>query len=91
MAPDEIVVDQGRHGLWFFVIDSGEAEVVRDGRRTSVLGPGQYFGEAAVLRQVPQPATVRALMLSRSPTSLSVRPILARRSTSTSRSVSPLG
>ena len=57
----EIIVEQGRHGLWFFVIDSGEAEVERDGVRTGLLGAGQYFGEAAVLRQVPQPATVRAL------------------------------
>lgn len=57
----EIVVEQGRHGLWFFVIDSGEAELVRDGVRTGLLGAGQYFGEAAVLRQVLQPATVRAL------------------------------
>jgi len=57
----EVIVEQGRHGLWFFVIDSGEAEVLRDGRHAEVLSPGQHFGEAAVLRQVLQPATVRAL------------------------------
>jgi Lon-like protease len=56
----EVVVEQGHHGLWFFVIDRGEAEVVRDGVCTGMLGPGQHFGEAAVLRQVLQPATVRA-------------------------------
>jgi len=57
----EVVVEQGRHGLWFFVIEAGRAEVVRNGVCTGVLGPGEYFGEAAVLRQVLQPATVRAL------------------------------
>ena len=36
----EIIVEQGRHGLWFFVIDSGEAEVERDGVRTGLLGAG---------------------------------------------------
>jgi hypothetical protein len=57
----DVVVEQGRHGLWFFLIESGRAEVVRDGRPAGHLGPGQHFGEAAVLRQVPQPATVRAV------------------------------
>jgi hypothetical protein len=57
----EVIVEQGRHGLWFFVIDSGEAEVLRDGWGKGLLGPGQHFGESAVLRQVLQPATVRAL------------------------------
>jgi len=57
----EVVVEQGRHGLWFFVIDRGEAEVLHDGVLTGLLGPGQHFGEAAVLRQEVQPATVRAL------------------------------
>ena len=56
----DVVVEQGRHGLWFFMIDSGRAEVVRNGVCTGVLGPGDHFGEAAVLRQVLQPATVRA-------------------------------
>jgi PDZ domain-containing secreted protein len=57
----EVVVEQGRHGLWFFMIESGRAEVVHNGVCIGVLGPGDYFGEAAVLRQVLQPATVRAV------------------------------
>ena len=61
VAAGDILVEQGRHGLWFFLIHSGRAEAVRSGRRVDELGPGRYFGEAAVLRQVPQPATVRAL------------------------------
>jgi CRP-like cAMP-binding protein len=57
----DVIVEQGRHGLWFFVIERGRAEVVHDGRTAGVLGPGQFFGEAAVLRQVLQPSTIRAL------------------------------
>jgi Lon-like protease len=61
VAAGDVLVEQGRHGLWFFLIHSGRAEAVRNSRRVSELGPGNWFGEAAVLRQVPQPATVRAV------------------------------
>jgi hypothetical protein len=61
VAAGDVLVEQGRHGLWFFMIEEGHAERVRNGRVEEVLGPGQYFGEDAVLRQVTQPSTVRAL------------------------------
>jgi predicted MFS family arabinose efflux permease len=50
------VVREGDPGEDFYVIDSGEAEVL--GRR---LGPGESFGEIALLRDVPRTATVRAV------------------------------
>ena len=61
VAAGDVIVEQGRHGLWFFMIEEGRAERIRDGCIVEILGPGHYFGEAAVLRQVLQPATVRAL------------------------------
>ena len=44
-----------------YVITDGEVEVVRGGRRLAVLGPGDYFGEMAMLSDAPRNAEVRAL------------------------------
>ena len=48
-----IVVAQGDVGDRYFVIESGEVEVVGDGRVIATLGPGQGFGEIALLRPGP--------------------------------------
>jgi MFS family permease len=54
-------VSQGAVGDRFFVIRSGRATVEIDGAETGELGPGEFFGEIALLRDVPRTATVRAL------------------------------
>ena len=43
------VVQEGETGHEFYVIMSGEAVVRRGGRNVAVLGPGDYFGELALL------------------------------------------
>jgi MFS family permease len=55
------VFAQGDPGDRFYAIADGEAAVEVDGARTSTLGRGGFFGEIALLRDVPRTATVRAL------------------------------
>jgi MFS family permease len=56
----ETVFEQGDLGDRYFVIESGEVEVVGDGRVIATLGPGQGFGEIALLRVGRRTATVRS-------------------------------
>ena len=53
---DEVDIPEGRQLMTqdalayeFFVIEDGHAQVIRDGERISLLGPGDFFGEIALL------------------------------------------
>jgi CRP/FNR family transcriptional regulator, cyclic AMP receptor protein len=66
-ASDEItvkagseLVKEGSVGHEFFLILSGQATVRRNGRKVATLGPGNYFGEMALLDRGPRSATIVA-------------------------------
>ena len=54
------VFRQGDPADRFYVIETGAADVLGDGRLLTTLGPGDGFGEIGLLRRVPRTATVRA-------------------------------
>ncbi len=59
-APGETIAREGESGVGFFVIEEGEARVTVGGRDVGRLGPGDYFGEIALIADTDRTATVTA-------------------------------
>jgi len=52
------LIKEGAPGREFFVLVDGTVEVSREGRTIDTAGPGDFFGEMALLTEQPRNATV---------------------------------
>jgi CRP/FNR family transcriptional regulator, cyclic AMP receptor protein len=56
----DTVTAEGSSGVGFFIIESGSAKVTVGGEDRRRLGPGDYFGEVALLNESARTATITA-------------------------------
>ena len=56
----EVITTEGRSGIGFFLIEDGNATVSLRGEIVRTLGPGDHFGEIALIDEGPRSATVTA-------------------------------
>jgi CRP-like cAMP-binding protein len=61
VAAGKSLCREGDTGREFFVLVEGEVEVTRAGERLGSLGPGDFFGEIALVEHTPRTATVTAV------------------------------
>jgi CRP-like cAMP-binding protein len=56
----QALAEEGHGGVGFFIIEDGQARVTVGGQEVGRLGPGDYYGEIALIAETPRTATVTA-------------------------------
>jgi CRP/FNR family cyclic AMP-dependent transcriptional regulator len=59
LPADKVLIREGERGREFFVLLEGEAEVTRKGKELATRGAGEFFGEIALVSNLPRTATVK--------------------------------
>ena len=59
----DLIIQQGDPGNKFYILEEGDCEVVVDGAVVAQMGPGQAFGELALMYNCPRAATIRAVSM----------------------------
>jgi CRP-like cAMP-binding protein len=79
----DTVTQEGAGGVGFFVVESGQADVNVGGETKGSVGPGDYFGEIALINESPRTATLTARtdMLCYGMTPWDFRPLVETNST----------
>lgn len=61
----DVIVRQGDKSFGLYIVVEGKVDVEKAGKTVATLGPGQFFGEMALLDEEPRTATVKAAARSR--------------------------
>ena len=79
----DTMTQEGAAGVGFFVVEEGEADVTVSGESRGTVGPGDYFGEIALINESPRTATLtaRSDMLCYGMTPWDFRPLVETNST----------
>ncbi len=79
----DTVTQEGAGGVGFFVVEEGQADVNVSGESKGSVGPGDYFGEIALINESPRTATLTARtdMLCYGMTPWDFRPLVETNST----------
>jgi CRP/FNR family cyclic AMP-dependent transcriptional regulator len=79
----DTVTQEGAGGVGFFVVEEGQADVNVGGEAKGSVGPGDYFGEIALINESPRTATLTARtdMLCYGMTPWDFRPLVESNST----------
>ena len=61
-ASDSVIIRKGELGNTFYIIKSGKAKVVRDGKELAVLESAGYFGDISLLENTKRNAGITMII-----------------------------